>query len=131
MDGEDKTGRQRKKRLRTRRSEAGLAQVSGWVPKERRAYAREVLAALARGANSLPQDPEYLAELEKVRAEAEAARAAEVATRTALAAAEEREQVLAGELDAARVEAERFQKAPGLRGRAIRWLAFRSVAKGV
>ena len=47
MDGEDRTGRERKERLRARRDEAGMAQVSGWVPKDRRPYAREVLSALA------------------------------------------------------------------------------------
>lgn len=168
MDGGDKTGRARKERLRVRRDEAGLAQVSGWVPKERRAYARDVLAALARGANSLPPDPEQAAELDVARAEAAAARAAETAIRATLTEAEEHGQVLAAELVAARAEikaereegrkvavaaqeranvaeraredaarelqvaeaaaaqaraeVERFQKAPGLRGRVVRWL---------
>lgn len=144
------TGRQRSERLRAKRDEAGLAQVSGWVPKERRTYAREVLAALARGANSPPSDPEQAAELEAARAEAETAKAAELSARAALAAAERRGQELVAELDAARVRAEaaertreeaagalrtaeettaaaraearRFQEAPGLRGRMVRWL---------
>ncbi len=145
------TGRQRSERLRARRNEAGLAQVSGWVPKERRAYAREVLAALVRGTNSLPPDPEQAAALDAVRAEAEAAKAEEFAAHAALAEAEERRQVLAAERDTAntrasaaeqerdearhvlqaaeaaaeqaRAEIKRFQEAPGLRGRVIRWLA--------
>jgi len=168
MDGEDRTGRERKERLRARRDEAGMAQVSGWVPKDRRSYAREVLAALARGANHLPPDPEQVAALDAAQADAAAARAAETAARAALTEAEQRRQVLAAELDAARAkseaaweagrqaevaavaraetaeqareaiaaelrsvedaaaqaraEAERFQKAPGLRGRVARWL---------
>jgi hypothetical protein len=168
MDGEDRTGRERKERLRARRDEAGMAQVSGWVPKDRRPYAREVLAALARGANHLPPDPEQVAALDAAQADATAARGAEMAVRAALTEAEQRRQVLAAELDAARTEseaareagrqaeaaavvraetaeqareaimgelraaeaaaaqaradAERFQEAPGLRGRMARWL---------
>lgn len=162
MADEDKTGRERKERLRARRDEAGLAQVSGWVPKERRAFAREVLAALVQGANSLPPDPEQAAALkaakaalEAAQAEATAARIAEAAACEALLVSQEHGQTLTAELDVARAEievaldakrqaetaalvqvevakaeatlalatAERFQKAPGLRGRAIRWLA--------
>ena len=158
MDGKAKTGRERKERLRARRTEAGLAQVSGWVPKERRTYARELLAALARGANSLPPDPEKTRALEAARAEVETAKAEESALRAALAQGEQRERALAAELDAAqgevarardhartaeaaalaqmqateqaRADAERFQTMPGLRGRAIRWLASRPEAKG-
>lgn len=150
MEGEDRTGRERKERLRARRDEAGMAQVSGWVPKERRAYAREVIAALARGVNSLPPDPEQAGAVEAARAETEAARDAEAAARAALAEAEQRGQELAAERDAARARAElaeqaqaeainalqaakeatalaraetrRFQGAPGLRGRIVRWL---------
>jgi len=169
MDSEDRTGRERKERLRARRDEAGMAQVSGWVPKDRRPYAREVLAALARGANSLPPDPEQAAILDAAQADAARARVAEEVARAALTEAEQRRQALAAELDAARAEdavareaghqtevvaiaraeaaeraqeviagelrtakadavqarseAERFRQAPGLRGRAIRWLA--------
>ncbi len=162
MVAEDKTGRERKERLRARRDEVGLAQVSGWVPKDRRPYAREVLAALAQGANSLPPDPEQAAALkaiqealEAAQAEAATARIEEAASAKALLVAQEREQILTAELDVARAEievaldakrqvetaalahlktakaeaamavatAERFQKAAGLRGRAIRWLA--------
>jgi len=162
MVAEDKTGRERKERLRARRDEAGLAQVSGWVPKDRRPYAREVLAALAQGANSLPPDPEQAAALkaiqgalEAAQAEAATAKIEQAVSAKALLVAQEREQVLTAELDVARAEievvldakrqaetaalaeveaakaetaqalavAERFQKASGLRGKAIRWLA--------
>jgi len=169
MVGDDKTGRERKERLRARRDEAGLAQVSGWVSKERRAYARQVLAALSQGSNSLPPDPEQAAALktaqtaleaaqtalEAAQAEAAAARIAEAAACEGLLAAQQHGQTLATELEAARTEiesirgaghqaevaalaqveaakataalalatAERFQKASGLRGKAIRWLA--------
>ncbi len=155
-------GKKRSERLRARRDEAGLAQVSGWVPKDRRSYARDVLAALAQGANSLPPDPEQAealratqATLEAAQVEAMTAKRAEAVASEALLAAQAREEVLAAELDVARAEievaldakrqaetsalaqvqaakieaalaqatAERFQKAPGLRGRVIRWLA--------
>ncbi len=155
-------GKKRSERLRARRDEAGLAQVSGWVPKDRRPYAREVLAALAQGANSLPPDPEQAAALKAAQAalevaqeEATTARIGEAAACKALLVAEERGQVLTAELDVARAEievaldarrqaetaalaqveaakaeaalaqatVERFQKASGLRGKAIRWLA--------
>ena len=169
MVEEDKTGRERKERLRARRDEAGLAQVSGWVPKDRRPSAREVLAALAQSANSLPPDPEQAAALkaaqaalEAVEAEVAAVRVTEAAACKALVAAQQHGEVLTTELGAVRAEldvaraeievaldarrqaettalaqveaakaeaalaletAERFQKAPGLRGRASRWLA--------
>ena len=162
------TGQQRSERLRARRDEAGMAQVSGWVPKDRRPYAREVLAALARGANSLPPDPEQITALEAAKADAVASRAAEMEARAALVKAERRGQALVAELDTVRAEAEaaretkrqaemaaatrveaaerareaiagelraaeaataqaqaeaeRFQKAPGLRGLVARWL---------
>ena len=100
------TGRQRSERLRARRGEAGLAQVSGWVPKERRAYAREVLEALARGANSLPPDPEQADALEAAQIEAGRARAAEAEAQAALVQAKEHGQILAAQLDATRAEIE-------------------------
>lgn len=100
------TGQQRSERLRTRREEAGMAQVSGWVPKDRRPYAREVLAALARGANSLPPDPEQATALDAAQADTAAARAAEAAARDALTKAEQRGQALAAELDTVRAEGE-------------------------
>ena len=106
------SGRQRSERLRARRDEAGLAQVSGWVPKERRAYAREVLEALARGANSLPPDPEQAAVLEAVRIEADRAKAAEADAQAALVQAKEHGQELTAQLDATRaeIEAEKRQR---------------------
>jgi len=111
MDAHDKTGRERKERLRQRRDEAGMAQVSGWVPKDRRAYAREVIAALARGANSLPPDPEQVTALATAQAAADAARVAEAETRVALVEAERRGQALTAELDAARDESEAAREA--------------------
>ncbi len=115
------------------------------MPKERRAYAREVIVALARGTNSLPPDPEQAAALKEARAKAEIARAEVQDARTALAEAEQRGQELVGKLDtacaraeaaewaqmkatealqasekavaAARTEADRFQAMPGLKGK--------------
>jgi hypothetical protein len=162
-------GKKRSERLRARRDEAGLTQVSGWVPKDRRAFAREVLAALSRGSNSLPPDPGQAAALEVAQNALEAAQAEAVAAREMLEVAQQHEHSLTdelgaihvklnaaqAELDVARAEvqvaldakrqaetaalvqvetakaeaalaqatAERFQKASGLRGRAIRWLA--------
>lgn len=100
------TGQQRSERLRARRDEAGMAQVSGWVPKERRSYAREVLAALARGANSLPPDPEQAAALDAAQADAARFRTAAAAACAKLAEAEQRGQALVVELDAARAASE-------------------------
>jgi len=155
-------GKKRSERLRARRDEAGLAQVSGWVPKDRRVYAREVLAAVSQGSNSLPPDPEQAAALEAAQTAATTARIAETAACEALVVAQQHGLVLAAELDATRTElavaraeieavrdtgrqaetaalaqaeaaeakallalatVEQFQKVPGLRGRAIRWLA--------
>lgn len=106
------TGRQRSERLRARRGEAGLAQVSGWVPKERRAYAREVLEALARGANSLPPDPEQAAALEAAQIETDRARAAEAEAQAALVQAKKHGQILTAQLAAIRaeIEAEKRQR---------------------
>jgi chromosome segregation ATPase len=106
------TGRERSGRLRARRDAAGLAQVSGWVPKERRAYAREVLEALTRGANSLPLDPEQAAALEAARIEADAAKAAEAEAQAALTQARKHGQALVAQLDATRaeIEAEKRQR---------------------
>ncbi len=103
-------GKKRSERLRARRDEAGLAQVSGWVPKERRAYARKVLAALAQGANSLPPDPEQAVVLEAAEAETAAARAGERSALAALTLAEQREQALAAELEAAHATIESIQQ---------------------
>lgn len=162
-------GKKRSERLRARRDEAGLAQVSGWVPKDRRAFARQVLSALSQGSNSLPPDPDQAAALEAAQSALGAAQGEAAAAREMLAAMQQHEQSLTTELgdirvkldaahadlDVARAEiavaldakrqaqtaalaqveaakaaaalalevAERFQKAPGLRGRVIRWLA--------
>ena len=104
-------GKKRSERLRVRRDEAGLAQVSGWVPKDRRPYARKVLAALAQGANSLPPDPEQAAALRAAQAALEAAetemaaaKLTEAATREALVVVQQHEQALTTELGAVRAE---------------------------
>lgn len=106
MDSEDRTGRERKERLRARRDEAGMAQVSGWVPKDRRAYAREVIAALARGANSLPPDPAQAAALDMALAEAGALRVELEKARVAGERAREDAQERTVEVKAATVRAE-------------------------
>lgn len=93
-------GKKRSERLRARRDEAGLAQVSGWVPKDRRPYARKVLAALAQGANSLPPDPEQAAALRTAQAALEATQATAVTAREMLVAAQQHEQSLMTELGA-------------------------------
>jgi hypothetical protein len=150
MDGDDKTARERKQRLRQRREAAGMAQISGWVPAARRSYARQVLKAVAEGANSLPPDPEMTAALEVTQAELAAAR-------MAIEAGEQRGRALQTECDAAmatwaserdkgRVATQAAQTAqelatealrraekaetiirqtrnlPGVRGRLVRWL---------
>jgi chromosome segregation ATPase len=102
MDGKDKTARERKQRLRERRESAGLAQISGWVPVARRSYAREVLRAVAEGANSLPPDPELVAALETAREEVSKARTEIEARDQALQEAREREASLEAERDAAK-----------------------------
>lgn len=107
----ESAGRQRSERLRARRDAAGMAQVSGWVPKDRRAYAREVIAALARGANSLPPDPIQAAALEVAQADAAAARVAEGKARAALVEAEQHARALATDLNAARAAAAAAQEA--------------------
>jgi len=118
MDAQDKTGRERKERLRQRRDAAGMAQVSGWVPKDRRAYAREVIAALARGANSLPPDPAQAAALDAAQADAAAARAVEAEVRAALAGAEEGARMLAADLDSTRAAVAAAQEARDAASRA-------------
>jgi len=111
MDGDDKTARERKQRMRARREADGMAQVSGWVPAARRAYAREVLRAVAEGANSLPPDPELAAALDTVRDDLTKARAEIEAREELLRAAHDREVQLQAERDAARAaEAEGLAK---------------------
>lgn len=102
MDGDDKTARERKQRMRARREADGMAQVSGWVPAARRSYAREVLRAVAEGANSLPPDPELAAALDTVRDNLTKAQAEIEAHEELLRAAHDREVQLQAELDAAR-----------------------------
>ncbi|MDD2861557.1 MAG: hypothetical protein PHI71_10890 [Acidiphilium sp.] len=102
MDGDDKTARARKQRMRARREADGMAQVSGWVPTARRAYAREVLRAVAEGSNSLPPDPEMAAALDAVRADLSRAHAQIEARETALQAARDLEARLQAERDEAR-----------------------------
>ncbi len=102
MDGEDKGSRERKQRMRARREAEGLSQVSGWVPTARRAYAREVLKAVASGANSLPPDPELAATLDAARLALSDAQAVIVERDGLLRASVERAQQLQAERDAAR-----------------------------
>lgn len=143
--------RRRAAKLRERRDEAGQVRISAWVPRERAAYARQVLQAAAAGANALPPNPEQQGVLDAARSEvvsvraeldqartaaeqagqfarerAEEAGAAQARAETAERARDEAARELAAAevlATLARAEAERFQKAPGLRGRAIRWLA--------
>ncbi len=142
--------RRRAAKLRERRGEEGQTRISAWVPRERASYARQVLQAAAAGANALPPNPEQAAALDAAQADAAASRAAEVtalaclaeaerhgrdlvaelsAARTVAEAAERAQEAIAGQLRAVeavaaqvRAEAERFQEAPGLRGRMVRWL---------
>jgi chromosome segregation ATPase len=106
MDGEDKTSRERKQRMRAKREAAGVAQVSGWVPAARRAYAREVLKAVANGANSLPPDPELSAALDAAKSDLAAAHAEIEAAKAQIAqvemTAERQRQALEADRDAAR-----------------------------
>jgi len=133
--------RRRAAKSREKRQEAGQTRISAWVPRERVAYAHQVLQAVVAGGNALPPDPEQTAaldmlqtELDQVRAvatrrEAELANERDTANTRARAAEQERDEVRralqAAEATAAQAQAvaERFQQAPGLRGRMIRWLA--------
>jgi len=119
--------RRRAAKLRERREQAGQVRIQAWVPRERAAYARQVLHAAAAGANTLPPDPEHQATLDAARAEAtaarteleaaqdtghraEQARAAEATAALARAEAAERgREEAARELAAARAEAEAAQ----------------------
>ncbi len=151
MDGEDKGTRERKQRMRARREAEGLSQVSGWVPTARRAYAREVLKAVASGANSLPPDPELAAALDAARLALTDAQAVIEERDGLLRASLDREAQLQGERDAAKAAEAKMQleaqeaalaaqeaegragrveavilKAktlPGIKGRLLRWLA--------
>jgi multidrug efflux pump subunit AcrA (membrane-fusion protein) len=134
MTAEETGARARKKRLHSKRAEAGLAQISAWVPIERRSYARDVLKAVASGANSLPPDPEIAAELAAAQTKIEQIEAEVVRQRAILEA--ERETARMSEAKAqeqareALVRAEKAEAAirqarnlPGVRGRLVRWLA--------
>ena len=119
--------RRRAAKLRERREQAGQVRISAWVPRERAAYARQVLQAAAAGANALPPDPGQQADLDAARAETAAARAeleearaaashqveqARSAEAGALARAEMAErdrEGVARELTAARAEVETIQ----------------------
>jgi chromosome segregation ATPase len=134
MDDEQTGARARKKRLYSKRAAEGLGQVSGWVPIERRSYARAVLKAVADGANSLPPDPETVAELAAARAtieriEADAA-ASQAEANATIARIEGEAQAAHAEAQAAIQRAEKAEAAmrraktlPGVRGRLVRWLA--------
>lgn len=80
LSAEDRAGqraadRHRAAKLRERREQAGQVRIQAWVPRERAAYARQVLQAAAAGANTLPPDPGQKADLDTARAEAAVARA--------------------------------------------------------
>ena len=133
--------RRRAAKSREKRQQAGQTRISAWVPQERAAYAHRVMQALAAGRNALPPDPEQEAAMAALRAELDQVQASAVQRDEELtverdvvngrvhAAERERDMAQCGlraaEVVLARVqaEAERFQKAPGLRGRVIQWLA--------
>lgn len=134
MTAEETGARARKKRLHSKRAEAGLAQISAWVPIERRSYARDVLKAVASGANSLPPDPEIAAELAAaqtkiVQIEAEAVRqraileAEREAARISEAKAHEQVREALGRAEKAETPIRQVRSLPGVRGRLVRWLA--------
>jgi hypothetical protein len=134
MTAEETGARARKKRLHSKRAEAGLAQISAWVPVERRSYARDVLKAVASGANSLPPDPEIAAELaaaqikiEQIEAEAVRQKAILEAEREAArmseAKAQEQAKEALGRAEKAETAIRQARSLPGVRGRLVRWLA--------
>jgi len=134
MTKEETGARARKKRLHSKRAEAGLAQISAWVPIERRSYARDVLKAVALGANSLPPDPEIAAELAEARAkieqiEAEAAQqraiweAEREVARESQAKAQERMGEALQRAEKAEAAIQQAKTLPGIKGRLVRWLA--------
>jgi hypothetical protein len=134
MTAEETGARARKKRLHSKRAEAGLAQISAWVPIERRSYARDVLKAFASGANSLPPDPEIAAELAAAQTkieqiEAEVVRqiaileAEREAARMSEAKAQERATEALMRAEKAETTIRQARSLPGVRGRLVRWLA--------
>ena len=136
--------RRRAAKSRKKRQQAGQTRISAWIPQERASYARQVLQAVLAGGNALPPDPEQSELLGALRAELARAQAAAVRREGELTAerdaadarartAERERDELQGRLQAAeraRADAERFRSVPGLRGRAIRWLASRPATKG-
>lgn len=68
--GQRAADRRRAAKLRQRREQAGEVRIQAWVPRERAAYARQVLQAVVAGANALPPDPVQQADLDAARAEA-------------------------------------------------------------
>ncbi len=119
--------RRRAAKLRERREQAGQVRIQAWVPRERAAYARQVLQAAAGGANALPPDPGQQADLGAARAEAvaawaeleetraagdrqaEQARLAEAAALARAEAAERGRETATRELTAVRAEVEAAQ----------------------
>jgi len=87
--GQRASDRRRAAKLRERREQAGQVRIQAWVPRERAAYARQVLQAAAAGANALPPDPGQQADLDAARAEAAATRAELKETQTAAGCQEE------------------------------------------
>ena len=101
--------RRRAAKLRKQREQAGQVRIQAWVPRERAAYARQVLHAAASGANTLPPDPAQQAALDVARAEATAAHAELAGARNAgrqVEQAKAAEAAAARELATARAEAE-------------------------
>lgn len=133
MTDEETGARARKKRLHSKRAEAGLAQISAWVPIERRSYARDVLKAVASGANSLPPDPEMAAELAEAQAKieqikADAARQRSIwenereATRELQAKAQKKIEEALQRAEKAERAIRQARSLPGIKGRLVRWL---------
>lgn len=126
--GQRAADRRRAAKLRERRDQEGQVRIQSWVPRERAAYARQVLQAAAVGANTLPPDPGQQADLDAAKSEAAAARAkleevraagdrlaqqAQLVEAAALARAETAErsrEEAARELVAARIESEAAQE---------------------
>ena len=75
--------RRRAAKLRERREQAGQVRIQAWVPRQRAAYARQILRTAVAGANALPPDPEQQAELDAARAETAAVKAELEAARAA------------------------------------------------
>lgn len=141
MNEKETGSRARKKRLHSKRADAGLAQISAWVPVDRRSYAREVLKAVASGSNSLPPDPEMVAELENMRSKIEAAELQIKTLEAERDAAKESEakriaeakqivqdarnlaKTASGRAKNAENTIKRVKSLPGIKGRLVRWLA--------